>query len=115
MEGIGAPTGLMVGVITSSSIDVTWDAPSGGDAVAITGYVLTWTPADGGGSMMVSTDGSTPTTISGLNSNTEYSIRVTSTSSSGNGDASDAVTGTTGNVQKAVTVLFLLPIHLLFS
>ncbi|XP_076804882.1 receptor-type tyrosine-protein phosphatase F-like [Clavelina lepadiformis] len=95
LEGIGPPTGLMVGVITSSSIGLTWDTPSGGNAATITGYVLTWTPADGDGSMTATTDLSSPTTISGLNSNTEYSIRVTATSSSGNGDESDAVTGTT--------------------
>ncbi|CAK8684508.1 unnamed protein product [Clavelina lepadiformis] len=94
--GIGKPTGLTVGDTSSSTIQVTWDAPSGGDAATITGYVLTWTPADGAGSMTATTDLSSPTTISGLNSNTEYTILVTATSDSGNGDASDAVTGTTG-------------------
>ncbi|XP_076806417.1 fibronectin-like isoform X2 [Clavelina lepadiformis] len=91
--GIRKPTGLIVKDTTSSTIQVTWSAPSGGNAVAITGYELAWTPATGGGSMMVSTDGSTPTTISGLNSNTEYTIQVTATTSgSGTGDKSDAVT-----------------------
>ncbi|XP_076806314.1 receptor-type tyrosine-protein phosphatase H-like isoform X2 [Clavelina lepadiformis] len=94
--GIGKPTGLTVGDTSSSTIQVTWSAPSGGNAVAITGYVLTWTPPTGAGSMVATTDLSSPTTISGLNSNTEYSIQVTATSGSGNGDVSDAVKGTTG-------------------
>ena len=81
---------------------MTWSAPSGGNAVAITGYELTWTPATGGGSMVATTDGSTPTTISGLNSNTEYTIRIAASSGSGNGDMSDPETGTTGKSQEAI-------------
>ncbi|XP_076804781.1 fibronectin-like [Clavelina lepadiformis] len=98
--GIAKPTALTTGDSTSSTIQVTWTkSPSAGDAVVITGYELAWTPATGGGSMMATTDGSTPTTISGLNSNTEYTIQVIATSGSGNGDASDAVTGTTVPLQ----------------
>ncbi|XP_076806341.1 receptor-type tyrosine-protein phosphatase H-like isoform X2 [Clavelina lepadiformis] len=102
--GISKPTGLTVGETTSLSIEVPWSAPSGGNAVIVTGYELSWTPADGAGSMTATTDGSTSTTISGLNSNTEYTIRVTATTSgSGNGDKSDAVTGTTAFSQPTST------------
>ncbi|XP_076804893.1 fibronectin-like [Clavelina lepadiformis] len=89
------PTGITISSSTFSSIALTWTAPEdGGGANEITGYKVSWSPAEDAGFDL--TGKAETTTITGLHSNTEYSIQVAAQSSSGvDGEISDAEAGTT--------------------
>lgn len=88
-------TGLTVGTITSSSIAVSWTAPSNGGA-AITDYIVqtspdnsTWTTfADG-------TSTTTNTIVTGIPASTLRYIRVAAINSVGTGTYSTSVSATT--------------------
>ena len=79
----GRPTGVGA-VVANRSITVSWSAPADHGASAITEYVATAKP--GGGTCSTST---TTCTISGLSSDTRYSITVTATNGTGTGPASE--------------------------
>ena len=85
---------------SSSSIDVTWDAPviSGGGSATIAGYKISWTPPHNSGVKTV-TGTATSDQITGLNGNTAYSVTVAAMSSaSGVGALSDSKSAATGDV-----------------
>lgn len=62
---------------SSSSISVSWSAPSDNGGPGINAYRISW--QTGGGSWSSATTGSTSYTITGLSSSTTYSIRVAAT------------------------------------
>lgn len=88
-------TGLTVGTITSSSIAVSWTAPSNGGA-AITDYIIqtspdnsTWTTFSDG------TSTTTNTIVTGIPASTLRYIRVAAINSVGTGTYSTSVSATT--------------------
>ena len=80
-----APTGLTVAGTTSSSVSLSWTAPSG----TVTGYYV-----DENGSQAASVTG-TSATITGLAASTTYSFTVIAYNSAGKSPASGAVSATT--------------------
>ncbi|MGH2988233.1 MAG: cellulose binding domain-containing protein, partial [Solirubrobacterales bacterium] len=79
-----APTGLVAGEVTASSIRLSWNASS--DDVGVTGYAVSR------GSTQVATSSSTSTaaTIAGLSPGTVYSFSVRATDAAGNVSAASA-------------------------
>jgi chitinase len=82
-----APTNLTVSGTTSSSVSLSWTAPSG----TVTGYYV-----DENGSQAASVTG-TSTTISGLAASTTYTFTVLAYNSGGESPASSQVSGTTSS------------------
>jgi hypothetical protein len=81
----GAPTGLTVTGTTSSSVSLSWTAPSG----TVTGYYVYQNGTQ------VSTVSSTGATISGLAASTTYTFTVAAYNSAGTGTQSSSVQATT--------------------
>ncbi len=82
-----APTGLTVTGTTSSSVSLSWTAPSG----TVSGYDV-----DKNGSQAASVTGTTAT-ITGLAASTTYSFTVIAVNSAGQSPASGAVSATTSS------------------
>jgi len=70
-----APTGLASPSQTTTTIDVSWNA-----VPQATGYTVEWSPA-GAGTWTPETSATTSYTITGLNADTSYDIRVKATAS----------------------------------
>ncbi len=81
----GAPTGLTVTGTTSSSVSLSWTAPSG----TVTGYDVYQN------GNQASTANGTSTTVGGLAAGTTYTFTVAAYNSSGTGPQSGSVQGTT--------------------
>lgn len=77
------PTGVSAGSATTSSLSVSFSAPSNNGGSAITGYTVTSSP---GG--VTATGSSSPITVSGLSEGTSYTFTVTATNAVGTSDAS---------------------------
>ena len=91
------PTALTLSdFTTSSTITITWIAPqTTTKPTNKTGYRVSWIPPDNDGIKDV-TDGSTSTEITGLTSNTEYTITVAGIDIDGRiGEESDPLSETT--------------------
>ena len=80
-----APTGLAVAGTTSSSVSLSWAAPSG----AVTGYYVSEN-----GSQVASVTGTTDT-VTGLAASTAYTFTVSAYNSAGQSPASNSVSATT--------------------
>jgi chitinase len=80
-----APTGLTVTGTTSSSVSLSWTAPSG----TVSGYYV-----DSGGARVASVTG-TNATVTGLTASTTYSFTVIAYNSAGSSPPSGAVSATT--------------------
>ena len=80
-----APTGLTVTGTTSSSVSLSWTAPSG----TVSGYYV-----DSGGTQVASVTG-TSATVTGLTASTTYSFTVIAYNSAGSSPPSGAVSATT--------------------
>jgi chitinase len=81
----GAPTGLAVTGTTSSSVSLSWTAPSG----TVSGYDV----YENGGQATTSTG--TSATVTGLAASTTYTFTVAAYNSAGTGSQSGSVSGTT--------------------
>lgn len=81
----GAPTGLTVTGVTSSSVSLSWTAPSG----TVTGYDV----YESGN--QASTASGTTATVSGLAASTTYTFTVAAYNSAGTGPQSGSVSATT--------------------
>ena len=92
MTAPSAPQNVKVVNPETKELTVTWEAPEDINGV-ILGYTIDWTPTDNGGSMNV-TDGN-QTTLTKLQSCTEYTVIVTCTTGGGVGSPSTEVLGET--------------------
>lgn len=84
----GTPTGLTVTAVTSTSVSLSWTAPTQGP---VTGYDV-WA----NGSKVASPTG-TSVTVTGLTANTTYSITVDAFNANGTGNQTAAVQATTSS------------------
>ena len=85
----------MATVLTPRSVEVTWTLSSSPD---VTGYLISYTTTAeyaSGGSMMVSDNSTTSSTLANLEENTLYTITVQATSNNGMSANSNAVSVTT--------------------
>lgn len=82
-----APGGLTVGTVTSSSVALSWQAPSG----PVTGYNVYLNGAEH------STVTGTSATVTGLSASTSYTFAVTAYNSAGESPLSSSVTATTSS------------------
>ena len=85
----------MATVLTPHSVEVTWTLSSSPD---VTGYLISYTTTaeyTSGGSMMVSDNSTTSSTLANLEENTLYTITVQATSNNGISANSNAVSVTT--------------------
>ncbi len=90
-----APTGLVVGLVTSSSLGLEWTQPGGGGLVNDTVY-STRTPGCAGSLTADSTDGPAASyTLDGLASSTTEYVEVTAWNASGQSPPSACLTATT--------------------
>ena len=78
-----APTGVTVSIASSSSIAVSWTAPTNDGGSAITGYTVT-----SSGGQTCTTTGATTCTVTGLTTGTSYTFTVTATNAIGTSSAS---------------------------
>jgi chitinase len=100
-----APTGLTVTGITSSSVSLSWTAPSG----TVTGYYV-----DENGTEVASVTGTTDT-VTGLAASTAYSFTVIAYNSAGSSPASSAVSATTSASSSGGGGGSGLPAHILMG
>src|SRR2546422_238625 len=95
---LGPPTNLTARVISSSQINLSWNAPSDTGGSVITGYKIERS-TDGGATwgIIVSNSGTTATTYSntGLSPSTTYSYRVSAINSVGTSSPSNTASATT--------------------
>ena len=85
----------MINDVTESSILISWNAPvPGGEANTITGYLVTVSPDEGDSSNVQETT----VDITGLTSNTEYTINVSALGSDGRNGSALVTTATTSTV-----------------
>jgi chitinase len=100
-----APTGLTVTGTTSSSVSLSWTAPSG----TVTGYYV-----DENGTEVASVTGTTDT-VTGLSASTAYSFTVIAYNSAGSSPASSAVSATTSASSGGGGSSSGLPSHILMG
>ena len=100
-----APTGLSVSATTSSSLTISFTAPSSDGGAAITNYEYS---INGGSSWtaLSPADNATPVTVSGLTQSTAYTVYLRAVNSVGSGTSSSGVSGTTAAA--IVTVEYLV-------
>ena len=103
----GAPTSLTVGVVTTTTIPVTWTNPSGGGLLNNTVYYKSGASCGSGMTAINPGVVETAQTITGLSSATEYSIEVTVWNATGQSADSSCVQGTT--LPTAPTSLTVVP------
>lgn len=93
----GAPTGLTVTAVTSSTVSLQWTAPTSNGGSQLTDYVVQRRPASGGTFVDAEAALSTSTSavVTGLSPLTATEFRVLAVNVAGRSPASGAVTGTT--------------------
>ena len=89
----GQVTGLAVGVATSSSVSLTWQAPAAGGAA--TGYTVNYRVTSLGGAWTLQSAAGTSLIVSGLAAATQYDFTVIANNAAGSGAASSVATGIT--------------------
>lgn len=72
-----APTSLVAGTVTDTSVALSWTAPSDNGGTAITGYRIEYSSDNFATTSVANTTGTgTTTTVTGLTSSTSYKFRV---------------------------------------
>ena len=88
------PISPIVNNVTESSINISWTPFLGGGANNITGYLVSVAPNEGDPSNVQETTA----TISGLTSNTEYTVSVTAMGSDGRNGATSMTPAITSTI-----------------
>ena len=103
----GQVTGLAVSAVTSTSVALTWTAPSANGGAAITSYTVTVSPSGSyTGTTVTGASGAAPataTTVGGLTDGVTYTFTVTATNAAGTGPSSSGVSATPATVPGAPT------------
>ena len=89
----GQVTGLTVGVTTSASVALSWQAPASDGAA--TGYMVNYRVTAVGGAWTSQSAAGTALTVSGLAAATQYDFEIIANNAAGSGAASAIVAGTT--------------------
>lgn len=89
-----APTSLSVAA-GNAQLSLTWTAPA--SDVAITGYVVEYTPSGGSASTVNTGSSSASYTLTGLTNGTSYTVQVAAINAAGTGAYSGTATGTPVN------------------
>jgi hypothetical protein len=90
----GQPMGLSAGTLTSSSVALSWTAPSGGGAAA--GYTVQYCAHGTGNWITAQTGVATASyTVTSLSASTQYDFQVIATNAAGAGPASPVISATT--------------------
>ena len=88
------PTSPIVNNVTESSINISWTPFLGGGASTITGYLVSVAPDEGNPPNVQETTA----TISGLTSNTEYTVSVAAMGSDGRNGATSMTSAITSTI-----------------
>lgn len=99
----GAPTSL-VATAGTTSISLSWTAPSSNGGLSITSYSVQYTPS-GGSTQTVTGISGTSTTLTGLTANTLYTVAVAAVNAAGVGPYSSTATATPYTTPGAPTSL----------
>ncbi|MCI4320897.1 MAG: fibronectin type III domain-containing protein [Thermoplasmata archaeon] len=91
------PSGVTLGSATSSSLVVTWTAPTVNDGAAVTGYTVLYATSSSGPWTSVAGGSGLTFTLSGLASGKTYYVQVEATNSVGTGHPSAAASGSTSS------------------
>ncbi|HXQ93935.1 MAG TPA: fibronectin type III domain-containing protein, partial [Thermoplasmata archaeon] len=90
------PTGVTIGTATTSSLVVSWGAPSATGGAAISAYTVLYATSSSGPWSTAAAGTTTTATVSGLTSGTTYFVKVEAANSAGTGNPSAPVQGKTG-------------------
>ncbi|MCU1391669.1 MAG: putative thermolysin family peptidase [Ilumatobacteraceae bacterium] len=89
----GAPTGVTAAAASTSSINVSWAAPSSNGGSPIISYAVT--PSTGGSALAAVTVAGTSASITGLTPSTTYTFTVKASNVAGSGPGSASASATT--------------------
>ncbi|HEV2070347.1 MAG TPA: fibronectin type III domain-containing protein [Acidimicrobiales bacterium] len=106
------PPTWVIAEVDGEAATVSWMPPARLNGSTLTGYIVTATPAAGGGSevtVTVADPAATSTNVSGLVGGTTYEFRVVATSDRGNSRPSEAATGTPAGEPGAPSAVRAMP------
>jgi hypothetical protein len=90
------PTGVTITSSTTSSLSVSWGAPSSTGGAAVTAYTVLYATSASGPWSTASAGTQTTATVTSLTSGTNYFVKVEAANSAGTGNPSASVQGKTG-------------------
>jgi hypothetical protein len=91
------PTALASGAVTTTTVALSWHAPSVTDGAAVTGYTVLYAKSASGPWTTVSAGASTNATVSSLSAGTTYFFEVEAANSVGTGHPTSSITASTSS------------------
>ena len=100
------PTAVTATVTGSSSVNVSWGAPTSTQGSAVTGYTLQWATSLSGSWQSATVGLATHREVANLSASTTYYFRVMATNGAGTGNPSSPVSATTQSSSTGLGALF---------